>query len=256
MRNLKQSKAFSRSQIGLSQWSTLCQGLSRTTIGVPPFGTSANIAWSTCRDNGWGVKVDADTIIPAGSIVYYSSKVGFKGFDPSWGHATFCVKGGTVDTAVVVSNDVGPGKSVGAVHPSWFKQHWNMSVRGYIVECPHGPLPIKDGAAPQGQPEQTEQQPEKPDAKPDEQSVPAVLAPEGVHLATLKPGTSGPEVVLLQEALIAHGFAIPAGATGFYKDQTIAAVQAAQLAVGQVGPEVDGEVGRKVCKLLGLTVLD
>ena len=242
MRNLRGAVRFARKQVGKNEWSRLCQGLSRTAIGVPPFGRSASIAWETCRDRGWGVAVDNDTVIPAGSIVYYSKTVKFSGHDPTVGHATFCVKTGTVRTAVVVSNDVGANKSIGAVRPEWFKQHWNMGVRGYIVRCPYGKLPIDDGVVV---------------PVPDEPEEPAV--PEeapGVLLSNLTPGSSGPDVVELQTALIEHGFGIEAGATGNYKDQTIAAVMAAQFAQGLVGADADGAVGRKTCLFLGLTVLD
>jgi len=221
MRDFEGAVAAAKQRVGKSEMHGLCQGLSRSTIGVPAFGRSASVAWELCRDRGWGVAVDATTVIPAGSIVYYSSRVGFSGHDPSVGHATFCVKTGTVDTAVVVSNDVGPHKEIGAVHPKWFKQHWHMSVRGYITRCPFGAL---DDPA--------------------------------VHLSALVPGGKGPDVVTLQEALIKQGFAIEAGATGNYKDQTIAAVTAAQIAQGFTGDDADGIIGRKTCLFLGLTPID
>ena len=241
MRNLHSAIRFAKKQVGRNQWNRMCQGLARTSIGVPPFGRSASIAWETCRDRGWGVAVDNDTVIPAGSIVYYSKTVRFSGHDPTVGHATFCVKSGTVRTAVVVSNDVGSNREIGAVRPEWFKQHWGMGVRGYIVRCPFGRLPI-DGDGDVAQPT-----PEVPDVPED-----AI----GVQLSNLVPGASGPDVAELQKALIDNGFDIPAGVTGNYKDQTIAAVMAAQLAQGLAGPDADGAVGRRTCQFLGLTVLD
>lgn len=244
MRDLRSAIKYAKQQVGKNEMHRMCQGLSRTTIGVPAFGRSASIAWETCRDRGWGVAVDDGTIIPKGCIVYYSSKVGFDGHDATVGHATFCVKSGTVETAVVVSNDVGPNKEIGAVHPIWFAQHWHMRVRGYIVRCPFGPLPIKDGHG--GGHQADDQQVVTPPA-PDDAS--------GVLLSNLAPGSSGPDVVALQEALIANGFDIPAGATGNYRDQTVAAVMAAQLAQGLTGADADGAVGRKTCLFLGLNVL-
>jgi hypothetical protein len=242
MRDLHSAIRFAKRKVGRNEWNRMCQGLARTAIGVPPFGRSASIAWETCRDRGWGVAVDGDTVIPAGSIVYYSKTVKFNGHDPTVGHATFCVKTGTVNTAVVVSNDVGANREIGAVHPAWFRQHWNMGVRGYIVRCPFGRLPI-DGDV--GHP--TPDVPDVPDVPED--------AP-GVQLSNLVPGASGPDVAELQQALIDNGYVIPAGVTGNYKDQTIAAVRAAQLAQGLVGPDADGAVGRKTCLFLGLTVVD
>ena len=240
MHDLRTAIQFAKQQVGKNEWSRLCQGLSRTAIGVPPFGRSASVAWETCRDRGWGVDVDKDTIIPAGSIVYYSKTVGYKGHDPTVGHATFCVKTGTVRTAVVVSNDVGPNRSIGAVHPRWFKDNWHMKVRGYIVRCPYGKLPIEGG---------------HDVSVPDEPASVEVDDASGVLLSNLVPGGSGPDVVALQEALIAHGFAIEAGPTGNYKAQTIAAVMAAQLAQGLVGADADGAIGRKTCLFLGLNLL-
>ena len=237
MRDLDGAIGAARQRVGKSEMHGMCQGLSRSTIGVPAFGRSASIAWELCRDRGWGVAVDDTTVIPAGSIVYYSSRVGYSGHDASVGHATFCVKTGTIDTAVVVSNDVGPHKEIGAVHPKWFKQHWHMGVRGYITRCPFGALPIEKKAA---------------------QSHPVPLAPDDppVHLSALVPGGKGPDVVTLQEALIKNGFAIEAGATGNYKDQTIAAVTAAQVAQGFTGDDADGIAGRKTCLFLGLSPID
>jgi len=239
MRNLHGAIRFAKKRVGRNEWNRMCQGLARTAIGVPPFGRSASVAWETCRDRGWGVAVDKDTVIPAGSIVYYSKTVRFDGHDPTVGHATFCVKSGTPRTAVVVSNDVGPNREVGAVHPEWFKQHWGMDVRGYIVRCPYGKLPIKDDAV-VSMPVDAEDPEDDP----------------GVRLSNLAPGSSGPDVAELQRALIDHGFEIPAGVTGNYKDQTIAAVMAAQVAQGLVGPDADGAVGRKTCLFLGLQVIE
>lgn len=49
---------------------------------------------------------------------------------------------------------------------------------------------------------------------------------------SLAPGMSGPMVTALQQALIGAGYSIPAGATGYYGDQTTSAVAAWQRAVG------------------------
>jgi hypothetical protein len=239
MRDLPSAIRFAKEQVGLQEWNRMCQGLARTAIGVPPFGKSASIAWETCRERGWGVPVDNDTVIPAGSIVYYSATVKFKGHDPTVGHATFCVKSGGVDSAVVVSNDVGSGKEVGAVRPEWFKLHWSMGVRGYIIKCPYGRLPIEDGVG---------------DFSPDAQD--ATQSGPGVRLSNLVPGASGPDVSELQRALIDQGFDIPAGVTGNYLEQTVAAVMAAQEIQGLVGSDADGAVGRKTCLFLGLEVVD
>lgn len=241
MRDLKSAVEYAKQQINKNEMHNMCQSLSRTTVGVPPFGISASTAFESCRDRGWAVPVHADTVIPAGSIVYYSKTKDFKGHDPTVGHATFCVKSGTPATAIVVSNDVGAKREIGAVHPRWFKDHWHMSVRGYIVKCPYGPLPL-DGTVPPPTPEIVDT------FIPDD--------PTGVLLSNLVPGSKNPDVVVLQKALIAHGFPIALGPTGNYKDQTIAAVKAAQEAQGLTGVDADGAVGRKTCLFLGLTVLD
>jgi hypothetical protein len=241
MRDLRSAVEYARQQVNKNEMHNLCQSLSRKTIGVGAFGVSASIAFETCRDRGWAVPVHADTVIPAGSIVYHSKNANFKGHDPTVGHATFCVKSGTPTMAIVVSNDVGPRREIGAVRPRWFNEHWHMTVRGYIVKCPYGPLPI-DSAVPAPRPEIVDT------FVPDD--------PTGVLLANLTPGSSHPDVIVLQKALIAHGYPIEAGPTGFYKDQTVAAVKAAQVAQGFTGADADGTLGRKTCLFLGLNVLD
>ena len=241
MRDLASAIAFAKEQIDKDAMHNLCQRLSRSSIGVPPFGVSASIAFESCRDRGWAVPVRARTVIPAGSIVYYSKVAGFTGHDPSVGHATFCVKTGSPATAVVVSNDVGRRREIGAVHPRWFRDNWHMSVRGYIVRCPYGPLPIDSDAA-------------KPRPKVVDTFIPD--DPTGVLLSNLVPGLENPDVVVLQNALIARGFPIKAGPTGRYGKQTTKAVKAAQEAQGLAGEDADGAVGRRTCLFLGLTLLD
>jgi len=240
MRDLGGAIQFAKQQVNRDAMHGMCQSLSRTTIGVGPFGISASTAFESCRDRGWAVPVHPDTVIPAGSIVYYSKNSNFKGHDPTVGHATFCVKSGTPATAIVVSNDVGPHREIGAVHPRWFNEHWHMTVRGYIVNCPYGRLPI-DSGVPAPQPEIVDT------FVPDD--------PTGVLLSNLQPGSSHPDVKVLQKALIAHGYPIEAGITGLYKDQTVAAVKAAQEAQGFTGANADGTIGRKTCLFLGLNVL-
>ncbi len=56
----------------------------------------------------------------------------------------------------------------------------------------------------------------------------------------------------LQQALIAQGFAIPAGATGRYGAQTTAAVAAFQRAQGWSGSGADGIAGAETLRRLGV----
>jgi hypothetical protein len=219
MRDLRSAVDYAKQQVNKDAMHGMCQSLSRTTIGVPPFGVSASIAFESSRDRGWA---------------------NFKGHDPTVGHATFCVMSGTPATAIVVSNDVGPHREIGAVRPHWFNEHWHMTVRGYIVNCPYGPLPI-DSAVPAPHPEIVDT------FVPDD--------PTGVLLSNLKPGSNHPDVKVLQKALIAHGYPIEAGPAGFYKEQTVAAVKAAQEAQGFTGANADGAIGRRTCLFLGLNVL-
>jgi peptidoglycan hydrolase-like protein with peptidoglycan-binding domain len=116
-----------------------------------------------------------------------------------------------------------------------------MTVRGYIVNCPYGRLPI-DPDVPTPQPEIIDT------FVPDD--------PTGVRMSNLTPGSAHPDVIVLQKALIAHGYSIEAGPTGAYKDQTVAAVKAAQEAQGFIGANADGAIGIKTCLFLGLNVLD
>jgi peptidoglycan hydrolase-like protein with peptidoglycan-binding domain len=59
-------------------------------------------------------------------------------------------------------------------------------------------------------------------------------------------------VYVLQQALIAQGFAIPAGATGYYGTRTTAAVKKFQKAQGWTGSAADGIPGSGTLKRLGL----
>ena len=67
------------------------------------------------------------------------------------------------------------------------------------------------------------------------------------------PGISGSHIVVLQRALIARGFGIPAGATGYFGSQTRAAVAAFQRAQGWSGSGADGIPGPKTLSRLGLS---
>jgi peptidoglycan hydrolase-like protein with peptidoglycan-binding domain len=74
--------------------------------------------------------------------------------------------------------------------------------------------------------------------------------------SNLSSGASGPSVVALQNALISLGYAIPAGATGYYGAQTVAAVQSFQRSEGIVSsgaPETTGygALGPKTRAALG-----
>ena len=61
------------------------------------------------------------------------------------------------------------------------------------------------------------------------------------------------QVRTLQQKLIARGFAIPAGPTGYYGAQTAGAVAAFQRSQGWSGSEADGAVGPGTLKRLGLS---
>jgi peptidoglycan hydrolase-like protein with peptidoglycan-binding domain len=65
-------------------------------------------------------------------------------------------------------------------------------------------------------------------------------------------GATGPHVSALQRALIARGFAIPAGATGKFGGQTMAAVAAFQRSQGWSGSSADGVPGPGTLARLGM----
>ena len=67
-----------------------------------------------------------------------------------------------------------------------------------------------------------------------------------------RPGTASRAVYFLQQALIARGYPIPAGATGYYGAKTVAAVEAFQRAQGWSGSAADGVAGPGTIKRLGL----
>lgn len=60
--------------------------------------------------------------------------------------------------------------------------------------------------------------------------TPSAMTTGSAPMAPLQMGSSGAEVTKLQTWLISKGFSIPAGATGFYGAQTVAAVKAFQMA--------------------------
>lgn len=66
------------------------------------------------------------------------------------------------------------------------------------------------------------------------------------------PGVSGAHIAELQRTLIGRGFAIPAGPTGFYGAQTLAAVAAFQRSQGWTGGGADGIPGPLTLSRLGV----
>jgi peptidoglycan hydrolase-like protein with peptidoglycan-binding domain len=73
-----------------------------------------------------------------------------------------------------------------------------------------------------------------------------------VSTANLKPGVAHPDVSVLQRALIARGFAIPAGVTGYFGSQTTEATKKFQRAQGWTGSDADGIPGPGTLTRLGL----
>jgi peptidoglycan hydrolase-like protein with peptidoglycan-binding domain len=64
-----------------------------------------------------------------------------------------------------------------------------------------------------------------------------------VYLADVQYGMENDEVVTVQTALINQGFDIPAGATGYFGDQTLSAYSAYQQSLGYSGADADGNPG-------------
>lgn len=69
----------------------------------------------------------------------------------------------------------------------------------------------------------------------------------------LAPGLSTSATRALQRALIARGFTIPSGATGWYGPETTKAVRAFQRSQGWTGSGADGIAGQQTLRRLGLT---
>jgi peptidoglycan hydrolase-like protein with peptidoglycan-binding domain len=65
-----------------------------------------------------------------------------------------------------------------------------------------------------------------------------------------RPGNADPKIYVLQQALIARGYTIPAGPTGYFGTRTLAAVRAFQVAQGWA--DADGIPGRATLRRLGL----
>jgi peptidoglycan hydrolase-like protein with peptidoglycan-binding domain len=83
-------------------------------------------------------------------------------------------------------------------------------------------------------------------------SAPASSKPSSASLKAYTPGTASREVYFLQQALIERGYAIPAGATGYYGTKTVDAVKRFQRDQGWPAPQCDGIPGTATLKLLGL----
>lgn len=65
-----------------------------------------------------------------------------------------------------------------------------------------------------------------------------------------RPGNADAKIYVMQQALIARGYDIPAGPTGYFGERTVAAVRAFQLAQGWA--DADGIPGRATLRRLGL----
>lgn len=82
-----------------------------------------------------------------------------------------------------------------------------------------------------------------------------VSAIPAVELANLSYGQTNGDVADLQRALLEKGEKIPAGVTGYYGDQTRAAVASFQRKQGWTGSDADGIPGVETCVRLGLRVV-
>jgi murein DD-endopeptidase MepM/ murein hydrolase activator NlpD len=81
-----------------------------------------------------------------------------------------------------------------------------------------------------------------------EPSDPTPPPPDGgdkptVLLSEAQYGLQNESVTIVQQALIAEGFSIPAGATGYFGDQTKAAYSQFQISLGYSGTDADGAPG-------------
>lgn len=72
-----------------------------------------------------------------------------------------------------------------------------------------------------------------------------------VKLSDVQPNDENSSVTVVQNALIAQGFSIPAGATGLFGTQTTAAYAAFQQSLGYTGSAADGAPGCSSLTILG-----
>lgn len=77
----------------------------------------------------------------------------------------------------------------------------------------------------------------------------AALVPT-IKVSDVQPGDENRSVEIVQDALIARGFSIPAGSTGYFGDQTEAAYAAFQRSLGYSGSGADGAPGPASLKVL------
>jgi hypothetical protein len=100
----------------------------------------------------------------------------------------------------------------------------------------------KELVAPVNEPAPTKPAPQPAPAKP------------SVSLRNLQYGDKNSDVREVQQALIKKGYKIPAGATGYYGDQTKAAYRKWQQKLGYTGSDADGIPGKTSLEKLGFKV--
>jgi hypothetical protein len=218
MRTYGQAKAFAMHQHGNPRrkgWFNQCQAFARQCVGAAPFGGSARIAFNSIPPE----HRHASFPPPPGSIAYYGRRE--KGF----GHAVFVVEGG-----FVWSNDIRRRGKIDRVKWNVFVARWGLPYRGWIDWSPSGKLPVQRHSVPNG-----------------------YRQGKKVHQSKMRfRQVDSDSVWNLQVALIAKGFKIPGGSTGFYGAATKSACAAFQRKQGWKGQDADGIAGRFTVRRLGL----
>jgi hypothetical protein len=218
MRTFEQAKAFAmrEHQQPTRNWFNLCQMFSRQCVGASAFGVSARLAFNDLLSR----HRHREGPPPPGSIAYYGRG------DCGSGHAVFVVEGGKV-----WSNDILRAGKIDRVDWDVFIARWGLAYRGWIDACPSGALPIR--------------------AKPDRD---AYRQQRKVYRSRMRFGQSDSDSVWnLQLALMAAGFTLTNGPSGFYGKRTREACRDFQKRQGWTGLDADGIAGRETVGRLGLT---
>jgi len=146
---------------------------------------------------------------PKGACVFFSGGPG------GYGHVAFALGNGYVRS----TDAAGRGRN-GTVTIAWIRQNWGLPYLGWTQDLNGVRLPVGGTTTP----------------------APPPPTSTAVYWRQLSYGSRNASVTYLQRRLIQLGYSVPSGATGYYGDQTKAAVAAFQRRQGWTGVGADGKI--------------
>lgn len=194
-----------------------CQGVSRTIVNVPPFGTTALLAWNNVPEK-WKVR---GRRVPGG-IAYYD--------DPdrtgAAGHATFVIKNYEWSVDVVKWGDLD------LVPWGTIEKAWGYRFLGTAIGDTRDPFNLMPVVLP------------APVPKPPTGTLPVV------YLSDLKPGKYSLSAALVNDALIELHYLAPALRRGYWSPAAQSAFAAFRTAQG-LSPSSNGTAFIRLGKISG-----